>query len=142
MSKILLVNGPNLNLLGKRKPEIYGTTTLPEIVDRLTQAAMAEGYEIVAFQSNHEGAIIDFLHKEAPSSVGLIINPGALGHYSYALRDAIEAVSIKAIEVHISNVHEREEFRRQLVLTPVCIEQIVGHGIEGYFMALRKLIGN
>ncbi len=141
MPKILLVNGPNLNLLGKRNPEIYGTTTLPEIVDRLTQAARVAGYELLAFQSNHEGAIIDFLHKEAPSANGLIINPGALGHYSYSLRDAIEAVAIKSIEVHISNVHAREEFRRQLVLTPVCVEQIVGQGVEGYFVALRKLIG-
>jgi 3-dehydroquinate dehydratase II len=137
MPKLLLINGPNLNLLGSRQPEIYGTTTLNEIVSRLSQVAKAAGYDLVAFQSNHEGAIIDFLHQEAPSSIGLIINPGALGHYGYALRDAIEAVSIRAVEVHISNVHAREEFRRQLVLAPVCVKQIIGLGVEGYNVALQ-----
>jgi 3-dehydroquinate dehydratase II len=137
MPKLLLVNGPNLNLLGSRQPEVYGTTTLSEIVSRLTKEAKAAGYDLVAFQSNHEGAIIDFLHQEATSALGLIINPGALGHYSYALRDAIEAVSIRAVEVHISNIHAREEFRRQLVLTPVCVKQIVGLGVEGYNVALQ-----
>jgi len=137
MSKILLINGPNLNLLGRRRPEIYGTTTLKQLEALLTQAAEAAGYKLVVFQSNHEGAIIDFIHSEAPTANGLIINPGALGHYSYAIRDAIEAVGVRTIEVHISDVHVREEFRHVLVLTPVCVQQIIGQGIEGYHTALR-----
>lgn len=137
MSKILLVNGPNLNLLGQRRPEIYGTTSLKQLEALLTQAAAAAGYQLIVFQSNHEGEIIDFIHSEAPSAQGLIINPGALGHYSYAIRDAIEAVGIRTIEVHISDVHAREKFRHELVLTPVCVKQIVGQGIGGYHTALK-----
>jgi 3-dehydroquinate dehydratase-2 len=137
MRKLLLVNGPNLNLLGRRSPAIYGVETLAGIVERLSAAATSAGFELEAFQSNHEGAIIDYLHQQAPSSFGIIINPGALGHYSYALRDAIEAVAIPAVEVHISDIHTREEFRRLSVIEPVCVKQVVGLGVEGYFVALR-----
>ncbi|MEW5796751.1 MAG: type II 3-dehydroquinate dehydratase [Candidatus Zixiibacteriota bacterium] len=140
MPKILLVNGPNLNLLGKRSPEIYGSTSLDQLVAQLVEAAGAAGYDLLPFQSNHEGKIIDFIHREAGSAVGLIINPGALGHYSYALRDAIEAVGITAVEVHISDVHAREEFRHKLVLADMCAKQFIGMGVTGYHSALRWLI--
>jgi len=140
MSKILLINGPNLNLLGQREPDIYGKSTLPELVKGLSQAARAAGHELLAFQSNHEGEIIDFVQRESPSALGLIINAGAFSHYSYALRDAISAVGIRAIEVHISNVYAREEFRHTSVLAPVCVGQISGLGTDGYFAALRWLI--
>ena len=140
MSKILLINGPNLNLLGQREPAIYGKTPLPEIEKGLSQAATAAGHQLLAFQSNHEGAIIDFIHKEAPSALGLIVNAGAYSHYSYAIRDAIAAVGIRAIEVHISNVYAREEFRHKSVLAPVCVGQISGLGIDGYHAALKWLI--
>jgi 3-dehydroquinate dehydratase-2 len=137
---ILLVNGPNLNLLGRREPEIYGATTLSELEATLTRSAAAAGYGLVSFQSNHEGEIIDFIHKEGASATGLIINPGAYGHYSYAIRDAIAAVGVKTVEVHISNVYAREEFRHLSVLAPVCVGQINGLGIDGYEAALKWLI--
>jgi 3-dehydroquinate dehydratase-2 len=140
MPKILLINGPNLNLLGQREPAIYGKTTLPELEKGLSQAATAAGHQLLAFQSNHEGEIVDFIHKEAPSALGLIINAGAYSHYSYAIRDAISAVGIRAIEVHISNVYAREEFRHRSVLAPVCVGQISGLGTDGYFAALKWLV--
>jgi 3-dehydroquinate dehydratase-2 len=140
MSKILLVNGPNLNLLGRREPDTYGKTTLPEIEKGLSQTAAAAGHQLLAFQSNHEGAIIDFIQKEGPLALGLIINAGAYSHYSYAIRDAISAVGIRAIEVHISNVYAREEFRHKSVLAPVCAGQIAGLGVDGYYAALKWLI--
>ena len=140
MSKILLINGPNLNLLGQREPDIYGKTTLPEVEKGLSQTAATAGHQLLPFQSNHEGEIIDFIHKEAPSAIGLIINAGAYSHYSYAIRDAIAAVGIRAIEVHISNVYAREEFRHRSVLAPVCVGQISGLGVDGYRAALKWLI--
>ncbi|MCX6834844.1 MAG: type II 3-dehydroquinate dehydratase [candidate division Zixibacteria bacterium] len=140
MSKILLVNGPNLNLLGQREPAIYGRLTLPELEKGLSQAAATAGHELLAFQSNHEGQIVDFLHMAAASALGLIINAGAFSHYSYAIRDAIVAVNARAIEVHISNVYAREEFRHRSVLTPVCVGQISGLGTDGYYVALRWLV--
>lgn len=136
MKKILLINGPNLNLLGTREPEVYGSTTLDQLVEGLKETATAAGFELVAFQSNHEGEIIDCIHREAASSVGLIINPGAFTHYSYAIRDAIAGVAIKTIEVHISNVYARESFRHESVIAPVCVGQISGLGIDGYQAAL------
>jgi 3-dehydroquinate dehydratase-2 len=142
MSKILLVNGPNLNLLGQREPTIYGRLTLSELERGLSQAAVVAGHDLLAFQSNHEGEIIDFIHKEAASALGLIINAGAFSHYSYAIRDAITAVNIRAIEVHISNVYAREEFRHKSVLAPVCVGQISGLGTEGYYAALTWLVEN
>ena len=136
MNKILLINGPNLNLLGKREPEIYGATTLEQLAAQLKESASAAGFELIAFQSNHEGEIIDCIHREAAECVGLIINPGAFTHYSYAIRDAIAAVAVKTIEVHISNVYAREPFRHESVIAPVCVGQISGLGIEGYRAAL------
>jgi len=140
MSKILLINGPNLNSLGQREPVIYGRLTLPELEKGLSQAAATAGYELLAFQSNHEGQIIDFVHKEAVSALGLIINAGAFSHYSYAIRDAIAAVNVRTIEVHISNVYAREEFRHRSVLAPVCVGQISGLGTDGYYAALKWLV--
>lgn len=136
MSRILIVNGPNLNLLGKREPEVYGTNTLEELNSRLAEVAKKLRIEISFFQSNSESEIIDYLHKEAFDADGLIINPGALTHYSYALRDAIAAVGIEAIEVHMSNIYAREEFRHKSVIAPVCTGHLVGFGFYGYAMAL------
>jgi 3-dehydroquinate dehydratase-2 len=140
MSKILLVNGPNLNLLGQREPAIYGKLTLPELEKGLSMDAATAGHELLAFQSNHEGEIIDFLHKEAASVLGLIINAGAFSHYSIAIRDAITAVNIRTIEVHISNIYAREEFRHRSVLAPVCVGKISGLGTDGYYAALKWFV--
>jgi len=140
MSKILVVNGPNLNLLGTREPEIYGNVTLDQIITRLTEATVAAGFELIAFQSNHEGEIIDCIQKEATQCEGMIINPGAFSHYSYAIRDAITAIGLPTIEVHISNIYAREEFRHHSVIAPVCVGQISGLGVDGYLAALRWLI--
>jgi 3-dehydroquinate dehydratase-2 len=136
MRKILVVNGPNLNLLGKREPEVYGTSTLEELNSRLCDVARDLHLELSFFQSNSEGEIIDFLHREAFSAAGLVINPGAFTHYSYALRDAIAAVGIKAVEVHMSNIYAREEFRHRSVIAAVCCGHLVGFGFYGYAMAL------
>lgn len=136
MSKILIVNGPNLNLLGTREPHVYGTSTLDELNNRLAEMASELKIELEFFQSNHEGELIDFLHREAPDADGLIINPGALTHYSYALRDAIAAVGIEAVEVHMSNIYARDEFRRKSVVAPVCQGSMAGFGFYGYAMAL------
>ena len=113
---------------------------MPELEKGLSQAATKAGHELLAFQSNHEGEIIDFVHKEAPSALGLIINAGAFSHYSFAIRDAITAVNVRAIEVHISNVYAREEFRHRSVLAPVCVGQISGLGTDGYYAALRWFV--
>ena len=136
MPRILVVNGPNLNLLGKREPEVYGTETLDELNGKLADMAKELGVEVSFFQSNSESEIIDYLHKEGFDADGLIINPGALTHYSYALRDAIAAVEIEAVEVHMSNIYAREEFRRKSVMAPVCTGHLVGFGFYGYAMAL------
>jgi 3-dehydroquinate dehydratase-2 len=136
MPRILVVNGPNLNLLGKREPEVYGTETLDELNGKLADMARELGVEVSFFQSNSESEIIDYLHKEGFDADGLIINPGALTHYSYALRDAIAAVGIEAVEVHMSNIYAREEFRRKSVMAPVCTGHLVGFGFYGYAMAL------
>lgn len=136
MPRILVVNGPNLNLLGKREPEVYGTETLDELNGKLADMARELGVEVSFFQSNSESEIIDYLHKEGFDADGLIINPGALTHYSYALRDAIAAVEIEAVEVHMSNIYAREEFRRKSVMAPVCTGHLVGFGFYGYAMAL------
>jgi len=136
MPRILVVNGPNLNLLGKREPEVYGTEMLDELNGKLSDMAKELGVEVSFFQSNSEGEIIDYLHKEGFDADGLIINPGALTHYSYALRDTIAAVEIEAVEVHMSNIYAREEFRRKSVMAPVCTGHLVGFGFYGYAMAL------
>ena len=134
--RILVVNGPNLNLLGKREPEVYGTDTLEALNDRLEQLAADLKMQLSFFQSNHEGALIDFIHREGYQSDGMIINPGGLTHYSIALRDAISGVGIPTVEVHLSNIHGREEFRHKSVIAPICIGQVCGFGYYGYAMAL------
>lgn len=136
MPRVLVVNGPNLNLLGTREPEVYGTDTLETLNKRLSELAKEIGLELSFFQSNHEGEIIDFIHKESSSAIGLIINPGALTHYSIGIRDAITSVNIEAIEVHLSNIAAREEFRTRSLTAPVCRGQISGFGFYGYAMAL------
>lgn len=136
MRTILLVNGPNLNLLGRREPEIYGKTTLAEIVEQMTARGRDLGIVIKSLQSNHEGALIDFIQAEYESADGVIINPGALTHYGYSLRDCLAGISRPIIEVHISNLQKREEWRRRSVITELCIGQISGLGVKGYFLAL------
>jgi 3-dehydroquinate dehydratase-2 len=139
---VLVLNGPNLNLLGTREPGVYGNTTLAEIVADLETLAGATDPPLLIkhLQSNHEGEIVDAIQTLGPSAVGIIINPGALTHYSIALRDALVAVGTPAIEVHLSNIHAREEFRHHSVVAPVVLGQIAGLGPDGYRLALRHLI--
>ena len=136
--KILLLNGPNLGRLGQRQPEIYGTTTLGEVVQRVRAHAETHGATLVDYQSNHEGALIDRLEKLDFDAV--VINPGAFGHTSYALRDAIEGIGRPTVEVHISDVHKREDFRRVLVLEDVVAGQVIGRGVHGYLEAIDLLV--
>ncbi len=138
--RILLINGPNLNTLGQREPDVYGDLTLADIEARVAERAKALGAEVRAFQSNHEGAIIDYLQQEAPAADGIIINPGALTHYGLSLRDALAGTGKPTIEVHISNVHGRERFRRRSVTAEVCRGVVAGLGWFGYIAALEALI--
>jgi len=139
--KILVLHGPNLNLLGTREPEIYGHETLDDISARLNELAARHKVELRAVQSNHEGTLLDELHRaRADGFEGVLINPGALTHYSYALRDAIAAIALPTVEVHLSNVHRREEFRHQSVLAAVCIGQVIGLGWRSYTLGLEGLI--
>lgn len=137
MKTLLLINGPNLNMLGEREPDVYGRTTLLEIIAAVTDEAKHYGIALKPFQSNHEGAIIDFIQAEYKNAAGIIINPGALTHYAYSLRDCLAAVDIPVVEVHISNIQRREEWRRKSVLTEVCAGLISGLGADGYLLALR-----
>ena len=138
--RILLINGPNLNLLGTRQPEIYGTTTLADIEAAVTERAARLGAEVRCFQSNHEGALIDFLQAEAGGADGVIINAGAFGHYSLALRDAFVATRLPVVDVHISNVYAREPFRHTSVIADIALGQVSGLGWRGYLAATEALI--
>ncbi len=138
--RILILHGPNLNLLGTRQPEIYGRWTLAEINDMLIEQAHKTNTELRIMQSNHEGALLDAIHDARLWGQGILINPGALTHTSYALRDAIAAVGLPAVEVHLSNIHAREEFRRQSLIAPVCVGQISGFGWRSYRLGLAALL--
>lgn len=139
MKKVVVVNGPNLNLLGTREPHIYGTQTLADLEMAVRAKAAALEIEPVFFQSNHEGEIIDFLQKETPGSAGVIVNPGALSHYSLALYDCLQALAVQVVEVHISNIHAREEWRSRSVTARAAKGVITGLGFAGYEMALEYL---
>jgi 3-dehydroquinate dehydratase-2 len=136
---ILLVNGPNLNLLGEREPAVYGRTTLREIEEMVRQACAGWNVQVVAFQSNHEGQLIDFIQEHRKTARGIIINPGGLTHTSVALHDCLKSVELPAIEVHLSNVHAREEFRRASLVAAACRGQIAGLGPRGYLLAAEWL---
>ncbi len=137
--RILVLHGPNLNLLGKREPSVYGNTTLERINGMLSDLAAELGVEVICRQSNHEGELIDLLHNTADMDAA-VINPGAYTHTSLALRDAIAAVGIPAIEVHLSNIYARENFRGRSVIAPVAAGQISGLGAAGYLLALRAAV--
>ena len=137
--RVLVLHGPNLNLLGEREPEVYGSMTLREIDEALTASGAAMGVQVLCKQHNSEGAIIDALHATAGAYDGVVINPGAYAHYSYAIRDAIAAMRIPVIEVHLSNIAAREEFRRTSVTAGACRGAISGLGLTGYLLALRGL---
>lgn len=143
MKKILVLHGPNLNLLGTREPEIYGSTTLEDINAQLKAEAQQHGFELDAVQSNHEGVLVDALQKARGQYGYILLNAAAFTHYSIAIRDAIAAIDVPVIEVHLSNVHKREEFRHHSVIAPVVTGQVIGFGADSYFAALyaamRKL---
>lgn len=137
--KILILNGPNLNLLGQREPHIYGVMGLEELINALVDHGKTLGAKVSHFQSNSEGRTIDRIHSAGEDMDAIILNPGAYSHYSYAIRDAISSVGLPVIEVHISNISAREPFRETSVTAPVCLGQISGLGLKGYFLALDYL---
>ena len=138
--KFFIINGPNLNLLGIREPELYGNETLLDIEEWLNSQKESEGHSFLWFQSNHEGEIIDMLHDEREWAQGIIINAGAYSHYSYAIRDAIESVNIPTVEVHLSDIYSREDFRKTSVIKDVCIAQYFGLKKLVYLEALKKIL--
>ena len=137
--KILVINGPNLNLLGEREPTIYGDESLKAINDELYEAAQALGHELTFFQSNSEGSIIDSIHAARLDYAGIVLNAGAYTHYSYAIHDAINAIKIPVIEVHLSNISSRDEFRKKSVIAPACAGSIAGFGKYSYMLAIQAL---
>ncbi|MBO3443763.1 type II 3-dehydroquinate dehydratase [Clostridium sp. CCUG 7971] len=137
--KIIVINGPNLNMLGKREPGIYGNETLDDLT-KYVKDEFKDDLDIEFFQSNHEGCIIDKLHEANEKFDGVVINPGAFTHYSYAIHDAIKSISTKVVEVHISNIHQREEFRQKSVTASACIGQISGFGFESYILGIKSLL--
>lgn len=136
MTKVLVLHGPNLNLLGQREPEIYGYMTLDQINEEIASLGNQLGIEVSFAQSNREGVLIEKIHQAIGAYDWIIFNPGAFSHYSYALRDALAAVEIPTIEVHLSNIQAREEFRHKSVIAPVCVGQISGFGVRSYLLAL------
>ncbi|MDD2442931.1 MAG: type II 3-dehydroquinate dehydratase [Desulfotomaculaceae bacterium] len=138
--KILVLHGPNLNLLGVREPSVYGALTLDQINGELSDLALELNVEITCRQSNHEGELIDLLHRAKVDVDAVVFNPGAYTHTSYALRDAVAAIGIPTIEVHLSNIYAREGFRRHSVIAPVALGQISGLGANGYLLALRAAV--
>lgn len=143
MTRVALIQGPNLNFLGIRNPEVYGTDTYETITQEAIDEAKAFGIELQTFQSNHEGAIIDFIQECHTNNIdGIIINAGAFTHYSYAIRDAIESVNIPTIEIHLSNINSREEFRRESVIAPVCVGQICGFGKYSYILGIYAMLNH
>lgn len=139
--RILVLHGPNLNLLGKREPEIYGATTLEDINTMLTEKAEGLGLELTIIQTNHEGVMIDAIQQAQGKYACIVINPAAFTHYSIGVRDALAAVSVPAIEVHLSNIYRREEFRHHSVVSPIAVGQITGFGAKGYLLALEAAAG-
>ena len=137
---ILVINGPNLNLLGTRNSEIYGSETLEELMMWLENSTEGKNHHFKFYQSNHEGEIIDFIHDERHWAQGIIINPGAFTHYSYAIMDAIKSVNIPTVEVHITDVKKRDDFRKKSVIAPACIKQISGLGKHSYLEGVKELI--
>ena len=138
--RILCINGPNLNALGRRDPAIYGHATLASIEEALRQRATELGAEIATYQSNHEGALVDYIQEQTEGAQGIIINPGALTHYGLSLRDALVDSRLPAVEVHISNIHSREPWRAHSVVAPVVVGQVMGLGWRGYLYALELLV--
>ncbi len=140
LKKILVIHGPNLNLLGTREPEIYGTLNLPRIDEELRETGAALGVEVDCYQSNHEGELVDCIQRAGRRYQGILINPAALTHYSYSLRDALSAVGLPLVEVHLSNIYAREEFRRRSVISPLARGVISGLGLDSYRLGLQALV--